>query len=309
MSNSVNHQKGYQPLIIIGAPRTGTNMLRDVLCRLPGVGTWPCDEINYIWRYRQRTVAHDEFQASDATPTITRYIRRAFDQQAQSQNLNWLVEKTCANSLRVNFVDAIVPDAKYLFLVRDGRDVVASAMKRWTAPLDIPYLLRKARYVPTFDLPFYAWRYLQNRCSRWLHREKRLAVWGPRWHGWEETARRASLPELCAMQWAKCVEQSHRDLSELPPERVLMLHYEDFVHNPIRELNRIVQHLHLRADEQHLRNAVGGISTESVGKAKKSLNSDVFEQIAPLIERAQRLTGYPTTETNSNTGRVQSRAA
>ena len=40
-----------QPVVIIGAARSGTNMLRDVLVKLPGVGTWPCDEINYIWRH------------------------------------------------------------------------------------------------------------------------------------------------------------------------------------------------------------------------------------------------------------------
>jgi len=34
-------------IIIVGAPRSGTNMLRDVLTSFDGVCTWPCDEINY----------------------------------------------------------------------------------------------------------------------------------------------------------------------------------------------------------------------------------------------------------------------
>jgi hypothetical protein len=33
------------------APCSGANMLRDVLTLLPGVATWPCDEINYTWRH------------------------------------------------------------------------------------------------------------------------------------------------------------------------------------------------------------------------------------------------------------------
>ena len=41
-------QLGAKPVVIIGAPRSGTNMLRDVLCDWPGVVTWPCDEINLI---------------------------------------------------------------------------------------------------------------------------------------------------------------------------------------------------------------------------------------------------------------------
>ena len=34
------------PVVIIGAPRSGTNMLRDVLVGVGGYATWPCDEIN-----------------------------------------------------------------------------------------------------------------------------------------------------------------------------------------------------------------------------------------------------------------------
>ena len=41
-------------VVIIGAPRSGTNMLRDVLTSLPGFATWPCDEINLIWRHGNR---------------------------------------------------------------------------------------------------------------------------------------------------------------------------------------------------------------------------------------------------------------
>ena len=51
----------HKPIIIIGAPRSGTNMLRDVLCNLDGVGSWPCDEINYIWRHGNVKNPSDEF--------------------------------------------------------------------------------------------------------------------------------------------------------------------------------------------------------------------------------------------------------
>ena len=38
-----------------------------------------------------------------------------------------MVEKTCANTLRLPFVDKVLPEARYLHIVRDGVDVVASA--------------------------------------------------------------------------------------------------------------------------------------------------------------------------------------
>ena len=73
----------YQPLIIIGAPRSGTNMLRDLLTELPGVGTWPCDEINYIWRHGNVQYPSDEFIPHMATPRIRKYIRKQFDRSAK----------------------------------------------------------------------------------------------------------------------------------------------------------------------------------------------------------------------------------
>ncbi|MDZ7809391.1 MAG: sulfotransferase [Arhodomonas sp.] len=165
----------YQPVVIIGAPRSGTNMLRDVLCSLDGVTTWPCDEINYIWRHGNLRYPSDELPPERATGSVRRYIRRQFDWVARRYGAETVVEKTCANSLRVPFVDAVVPEAKYLFIRRDGLDAVGSAMDRWTAPLDIPYLARKARFVPATDLPYYAGRYFWSRVYRLFSREQRLA--------------------------------------------------------------------------------------------------------------------------------------
>ena len=156
----------YDKLIIVGAPRSGTNMLRDMLAKLPGVGTWPCDEINYIWRHGNVRYLSDVFSPDMATPRVVSYIQRQFDDFAGKNSLRVLVEKTCANSLRIGFVDKVVPDAKYIFIVRDGLDAVGSAMIRWRAELDFVYLLKKARYVPLSDLPYYAFRYFWNRVYR-----------------------------------------------------------------------------------------------------------------------------------------------
>jgi len=66
------------PVIIIGAARSGTNMLRDVLCSIPGLTTWPCDEIPYIWRHGNRDHPDDEFSPDMARPDVQRYILNQF---------------------------------------------------------------------------------------------------------------------------------------------------------------------------------------------------------------------------------------
>src|SRR5437667_64703 len=111
----------YTPIILVGAGRSGTNMLRDVLVRVRGFGTWPCDEINYIWRHYNVRYPTDEFPAELATTPVKKYIRSAFLRMARRDNLAYVVEKTCANSLRIRFVDQVLPEARYVFIVRDGR--------------------------------------------------------------------------------------------------------------------------------------------------------------------------------------------
>ena len=91
----------YLPVIIIGAGRSGTNMLRDILTQLPGFGTWPCDEINYVWRHGNVREPTDELAPHLATDSVQRFVRCAFDRLAARRGWTHVVEKTCANSLRV----------------------------------------------------------------------------------------------------------------------------------------------------------------------------------------------------------------
>lgn len=282
----------YQPIIIIGAARSGTNMLRDVLTQLPRFGTWSCDEINYIWRHGNPREVTDEFSPELATEEIQSFIRIAFDKLAKKQALSYVVEKTCANSLRVAFVNQVLPNAKFIFIVRDGRDVVASAQKRWVASLDIPYILRKSRFVPSQDIPYYASQYLWNRVYRLLSREHRLAFWGPRFEGMTKALEQYSLPEVCALQWRRCVKIAEHDLSQIESTRIHQLRYEDFVANPSKELSRISTFLKVDISAQYSQKLIQGISTDSVGRWKKDLNQNTLKLIQPLIQDTLKHYGY-----------------
>src|SRR6056297_942955 len=226
----------YLPIIIIGAPRSGTNMLRDVLTSLPGVATWPCDEINYIWRHGNVRYPSDEFTPEMARPEVCKYIRRQFVWAKRKYRAHTVVEKTCANSLRVGFVDRVVPEAKYIFIHRDGLDAVGSAIKRWKAELDIPYLARKARFVPLTDLPYYGTRYLLNRIHKIVSSQARLSFWGPKLDGMDDLLARYSLEEVCALQWQRCVENAADDFAKISGDRWIEVGYEDFVNSPGPEL-------------------------------------------------------------------------
>lgn len=245
----------YTPVIIIGAPRSGTNMLREVMCKLPHTATWDCDEINYIWRFGNRSHPSDALMPEHATLPSQRFIARAFDRLHASTKATRIVEKTCANSLRVPFVNTIFPRARFVFLIRDGRAVYRSAFKRWSAPLDLRYLARKARYVPSADMLYYAYRYLRNRLGKVANVDGKLATWGPRFHGMEAFQLTHSFEACVAQQWVECVNQSQTALAQIPSCRRLSLSYEQIVSHPVRELQRVADFLQISVTENLLAKA------------------------------------------------------
>ena len=269
------------PVIVIGAPRSGTKLLRDIVCGFEGFGTWPCDEINYIWRYGNRAFPTDELTPEHATQKVTRFIRHAFEKQHRRLGGGSVVEKTCANSLRVSFVDHIFPEATFVYIVRDGCDAVASAMHRWTARVDVRYLARKARFVPARDLPFYSVRYLRAN----LHRLKsgkqgRLGWWGPRFEGMLELQRGSTLPEVCAYQWKRCVEQAEEQLRLLDSRRVHRVEYEQLVEAPKMEIERLGEFLAVDA----LSNTPP-VNSHGIGRWRTALSDVEMARVQAIIRR------------------------
>lgn len=267
-------------------------MLRDILTQLDGVATWPCDEINYIWRHGNLRYPSDELPASLATESVQRYIRRQFEWVTHRYGAGVVVEKTCANSLRVPFVDRVVPEARYVFIHRDGLDAVGSAMARWKAPLDIPYLARKARCVPPMDLPYYALRYLGSHAYRLISREKRVAFWGPRLDGMDELLTKHPLDEICALQWQRCVERSAEAFDQIDPSRWIEVGYESFVTHPEEQLRRIMAFVGIEATDEQVAAAVTGVKADSVGKGRASLSDEAAERLRGLVGATLERFGY-----------------
>lgn len=287
--------QNYRPVVIIGAARSGTNLLRDLLTSLPGVATWPCDEINYIWRHGNARCDHDEFAPEMATPAVRRYVRKRFDQMARKSGAAILIEKTCANSMRVDFVHEVIPEARYLFLVRDGRDAILSADKRWKAKIEPGYLLAKAKYVPKSDLPYYAVRYASHRLHRLFSREKRLSTWGPRFRGMDAYTRRFGLDFTCAKQWAVSVEraaEAFENMTSNGDDIVLPLQYESLVSQPVEELRAVCEFLHFDIDEVTLQTVCKDVFGSSVGRWRSKMDLDRLETLAPVLDPVLTQFGY-----------------
>lgn len=287
-ANAVN-----PPVIIIGAGRSGTKMLRDTLCTHSRLVTWPCDEINPIWRYGHARYPTDELLPEHATKRVVRYIRGRFDDLPRALgNGSRVVEKTCANSLRVEYVHRILPEARFLHLVRDGRDVAASARRRWTGDVEAEYVLRKARWIPMVDLPWYALSFARNRVRRTLSKEKKLLSWGPRFAGIDQMVHDLDLIEVCGIQWARCIEAARRGFDEVPPDQVLRVQYEKLVHEPSDVFAEIFRFCGLEFEESCRRRIEDVITDANVGKHRMELSEDELSMLMPHIEKTLANEGY-----------------
>ena len=282
----------FHPVIIIGAPRSGTNILRDVISSLPDFTTWPCDEINYIWRYGNALYSSDELPEERLNPSIKKFIRSKFEQLSKKNSASFVVEKTCANSLRIPFVNKVLPEAKYIFIYRNGLDAIPSAMKRWSAKFEFKYIVNKAKFIPIIDIPFYSFSYFKNLCYKLLDKNSRLAFWGPKMKNYNKYFKSESLEYLASMQWKECVEKSIKDLKNIPKEDVFHISYEEFVESPEKTLKDILKFLNVQIKYSDIKKSISEVKTDSIGRGIKGLSEIQVNLLKKIIREQQVLLGY-----------------
>ena len=276
----------YTPVIIIGSGRSGTNMLRDIVTSIDGFDTWDCDEINPIWRYGNRDYPTDELPLNKLTPKIKKYIRGRFNGLYKDTNSKFIVEKTCANSLRLAYVYEILPEAKFIIINRDGRDVTPSAMRRWGASFELKYTLKKLRYVPLSDLFYYVSKFGINRLKKIGSKSESLSFWGPLYEGIAKDVAEKSSLEICANQWKHCAENTLKQRINIPSKNILDFKYETFVQNPKEEMMKFSDFLKLNLSEENINELVSGVTNRSVGTHKKQFNAEEID----LLEKITRPT-------------------
>ena len=256
------------PILVLGAARSGTSMLRDALAAEAGLRAVPFD-INYVWKFGNYDLPHDELTPDRLTPGRARFIRAAIARHGVQGSP--VVEKTVSNTLRVPFVRAVLPGCRFVHVVRDGRDVAVSARRMWQAPPELRRLLAKARSFPLRAVPRYGLSYLGAYARRQLRRDRTVPTWGPRFAGIDELVRRRPLLEVCAVQWRRSVEATLAALRDLPSDTVVTVRYERLVDRPDEELGRIRDFLRLAGASDPSSRARLPIHPRSVGSWRREL--------------------------------------
>ena len=118
----------HQPIVVIGAPRSGTTFLGQLLRAHPAV----CylEEPRLTWRYGNDRKS-DMLRPDDARPAVCRYIRETFSKRVETSGKQRLAEKTPSNALRMGFVDRVLPGCRFVHITRHGIDSVISIHRHW----------------------------------------------------------------------------------------------------------------------------------------------------------------------------------
>ncbi len=274
---------GRGAVIIVSPPRSGSTLLFETLAQSPSLCSIGGESHALIEGIAALTpAAHgwssNRLTAADATPDVIGALRQAFGAALRRRDGGppvpgqRMLEKTPKNALRIPLLARVFPEARFLYLHRDHRQVISSMLEAW----------RSGRFVTYPELP--GWR-------------------GPPWSlllvpGWHELADRP-LAEIVVQQWCRTMQTLLDDLDALPATRVVALDYRQLTEAPGPAIEAVCDALGLDWDQPfngplpHSRFTVSAPSPEKwrSNEAELSPHLDatnaLFERAGALLERSQ----------------------
>lgn len=181
-------------------------------------------------------------------------LRRTFGTVRSLGGGTCLVSKRIANNLRIPLLARIFPEARFVFVVRDGRAVAASLSR-----------------VDWWEDSFVWW--YGGTPRRW--REEGRDPW-----------------ELCARNWVEELRAIEAGLRSVPAAHVLRLRYEDAVAEPIRTFEAVAAFLGLPPDRRW-RSALGRLALQDrVEHWRERLDPAITERITTIQRSELERYGY-----------------
>jgi hypothetical protein len=293
------------PVIILGAARSGTKLLRRLVASSGCYAEIPFD-VNYIWRSGNESCRHDALSPDMLREKIRRFVRaqlRKIAAHADSAVTPWtlptvanvgalpFVEKTVCNVLRAQYVKAIYPEAKYIAIIRDGRDVAESAARCWCEPPAAGYLLAKLRTFPWVRCAPYGAKYAVNVARRRLGLDRHLRTWGPRYPGIDADLQQLNLLQVCARQWVASVEHYERARSLFAAQQLFELRYEELVQDTPKVIGDLCQFLCIDNRRAVLEHAQRTIQANRLG-SRNRLSSEESKELFDIARTALERWGY-----------------
>jgi hypothetical protein len=188
-----------------------------------------------------------------------------------------IIDKTPPNCFRVEYLAKLYPDAKFIYITRNGLDNTSSLMNAWRSKQKFQFRYRK---------------YLEECLNIDGYQSDVWKFAMP--PGWE-AYRDKPLVEVCAFQWLKTHEYALNSLSKLPSERVIRFKFEDLMAEPHHSIEKLCSFLDIEFtwNMQKIVNEMPLVNTFTPANKRKSRKNQAdLETIRDYIEPMQQLLGY-----------------
>lgn len=278
-----------RPIILLGNFRSGTTMLQRILATHPDVVE--LYEPVGMWLYADPLRDHDEFDESDATERVRKYVRGQFLKYQNENGGRTIIEKTPHNILRIQYVREIFPDAHFLYIVRNPLAFVSSVELKWQRPAGSKRILKRLKSTPLSQIPLYLNKFIIQQWQKRILRRKYLSIWGPRYKGIQNDIKAEDIFTVIARQWARSTSKAERDLASFEDGQVLRLRYEDFVENPVEHLQRICLHCGLDMTDDMVEYVRQTVRTDRQDKWQR-IDAVQLTKILPEISEEMQRNGY-----------------
>jgi hypothetical protein len=298
-------------VFVVGSPRSGTTILGEILDLHAEINQWY--EPNFVWDSHFRLRSDDQRIADDATDEVIAQISGHFSRYRQNTKSRFLVDKSPLNSLKIPFVRQIFPDAKFIHILRDGRDVTLSIHNEW---------VRRIRTIEGKNSKSgFDYGKASSTISTWLKRQPFLSDrlralwfethghlfdkkkhlnrlrwngavgWGPRFKGWEKARSNHTMLQFNVLQWQNCVSSIADSWDDIHPSNKMEIRYENFVQQPLDTLRQVLSFLGCENDPG-FENKLPLLKKDNFNKWKSAFSVSQLEEIRPLINPGLTRLGY-----------------
>lgn len=268
-----------RPIFVVCPPRSGSTLLFETLSKASGLYTIGGENYEVLegidaLHPRNRSFESNQLGISDATDEVIEQLRqrhfhalRDRDGARPTTMPIRMLEKTPKNALRIPFLLQVFPEAHFVLLHREPRQVISSMLEAWESGS-----FRTYPGLP--DWPGLPWSMLLVP-------------------GWREL-RGMPLRDIVAAQWTRTITALVTEIEALPREQWSVIRYDKLVQNPQHVLletctrHDLVWDITLPRDLPFSRNTVSAPHNFKWHERERDIAA-IWPQIRDAADRLERL--------------------